>query len=218
MDCANLLDIVLSGGKTIWDYLKDNVLDLNKLSQIATVFMGAATLIVFWWSGGFIFFKGKSRQLRRQCDEISRIVADAFDKDDYDDMLSAVERINSAEIERLKKLYLKSKINKQVSLDSEILEMNELKRVFEQNYKERSKEIGEFKEDVRARRHEEEIETVASTDSDSQDDNSNSLRSFEKKLKDAQEKFKQEEISEYLLEVSFQMSKIRERLLSKLKL
>lgn len=190
------------------------VKNLGVAADIAQIVLGFASIIIFVWTTEWFFFGKRVRKVRRECDEISRILADAFEKDTYYAMLSAAEQIFGTEIDKLRKLYLKNKINERISLDLEIFEISKLKKQFETDYKEKSQQIIKLKECDRAFGGEEE----GLSQSMKVDDQVKTSAEIEKELKEKQEEFKNDVISPSLQKVSYQMGVIREKLFSKLKL
>lgn len=203
----------------------DNV--LNYLALIANISVGG---VAIFFTIRYLVSR-KLREVQSQCNEISRIIAVALKEDKYEEMLSAAEQINVTELDFLEKLYIKNKVNERISLDVEMMEINDLQKEFDVEYKKTLKDIGKHKEaisgfeDLEERYHwlseqikssEESNEMIQKfrEEKSSLESDIKRLKFYQKELESKEERFKNEVLSPFLRKINVQISKVRDRLFS----
>lgn len=200
---------------------------LNILAQIANIYVGG---VAIFFTIRYLVSQ-KLREVQSQCNEISRIIAVALKEDKYEEMLSAAEQINATELDFLEKLYIKNKVNERISLDVQLMKINDLQKKFNVAYKKALKDISELKEKIRGfgdleKRYRALFEQIESSkdsneviqefreEKSSLESDYERFQSSQKELELKEERFKNEVLSPFLRKINVQISKVRDRLFS----
>lgn len=183
-------------------------------ADIAQILITIVTFFLFIWGTEWFYFGRSVRSVRKKSDEISSIIADAFEKNTYKAMFDAAEQIFDVEAERLSNLYRVKKINKRISLDLEFFQINKQKEKFKTEFEKKGELISKLNEGLRAYGEEKDgvvkivmVNNIIMT-----------RQELEEELKKERDDFQQTVLSPSLQWISYQMGKIREKLFRKLKL
>lgn len=175
---------------------RDDSGGFDRISKLVALFANVANIVLCYIVLHFVVkyrFSEGLNKVQKQCEVISRMIADTLKKDKYDDMLSTAEQIFNTELIFLEKLCLKNKVNERISLDEEIKLIKKLKADFDSEYRSKGIIIRDIRETIRAQGKEKRKEDKEALESE-------------------QERFKEEMLSKFLGQINVQISRIRYKL------